>query len=668
MRLSLVAKFYFLFKIQQEKNKGYSLIRISRYLSFILHFIFFSLFFYNKSFAAIETIKPGSFIINMGITPQTINNGLKPYGLVYEMLKTYRVPVKWIIKTGKVKDDIDFIHNGISYKGGTFIIAAKYRTSAVNAAIINWQNKGVVGATSISDISVDVYATLRFVPNWTLDKTKGKIAVSFFDNADIPSSAYGSSSSANWKLPSQLGMCNDIFVLPHADPTCSTHNNLYYYNKDLKGNIWVGCHAASVLESLKSPDNLIQMNFLTSTGLVLNNKHGNGSLPYTAYFSDDPIMQFMGTIDDATDNGSERIYMPSLGGEWNGGTKVCVLDPSQKDIPSKSSGPAAALAYGRANSDTSRGFIMYEAGHDIDKGNTTDRVAAQRAFFNFSFYATRIKTEITLDYSAIQSAFARGDTVPVYFTFPPGIDTSQYKIKWSNTCGGKFLPNDSQRVVKFVAPTSTSIDSCVISITVTDQCSRENFATKFAYIVGKILNVSINNFSGIYSNGETEIVWNSKNQSNVTKFEIEKSLDGNNFMKIDYVPANKFKLNYNYIDKSQSLGVIYYRLKITDLTKRFKYSRVITVNCGNPKLMSLSIIPNPVTDNSVISVYSKKSTQMLISLVTPGGVVLYQKETWINNEQTTIPIPKLKYLSNGYYILNLRSNETSVSQKIIINR
>ena len=88
-----------------------------------------------KAQATNETLDPGAFIINMGITPQTIENGLVPYGLVYDMLENYQVPIKWVINQTKVKDGIDFSHNGIDYRGGTFIIPAEFRTTDVNNRI-----------------------------------------------------------------------------------------------------------------------------------------------------------------------------------------------------------------------------------------------------------------------------------------------------------------------------------------------------------------------------------------------------------------------------------------------------------------------------------------------------------------------------------------------------
>ncbi|MEZ5006693.1 MAG: hypothetical protein R2753_00940 [Chitinophagales bacterium] len=62
----------------------------------------------------------------------------------------------------------------------------------------------------------------------------------------FPSSAY------NWLTPAELGCCNDVFVMPHADPTWEDHSNLMnwndsYTNGGCEGTIWAACHAVSCL-------------------------------------------------------------------------------------------------------------------------------------------------------------------------------------------------------------------------------------------------------------------------------------------------------------------------------------------------------------------------------------------------------------------------------------
>ncbi|MDO8367672.1 MAG: hypothetical protein Q7T20_12805 [Saprospiraceae bacterium] len=98
--------------------------------------------------AADEPISSGSFVVNLGILPQTVGNGLKPYGMVYDLVRNHNVPIKWVINPGKAKDGIDFSHNGVICKRGTIIIPAEYRTTAVNARITHWQGQELATTSS----------------------------------------------------------------------------------------------------------------------------------------------------------------------------------------------------------------------------------------------------------------------------------------------------------------------------------------------------------------------------------------------------------------------------------------------------------------------------------------------------------------------------------------
>jgi hypothetical protein len=333
-------------------------------------------------FSQTETLSTGSYIINMGITPQTTTNGLKPYGLIYDLLKNNNVPVKWIISQTKAKDGIDFIYNGVSYRGGTFIIPAEFRTAAVNAKIINY---GVTGAATTTALTVNVTHNLTSAPKWTLDQRNGTIAQAFLTAAGIPSTAY------NWKDPQLLAGCDDIFVMPHADPTWATHSNLYNWNRNSFGSIWAGCHAVSVLENMNN--GTLQTNFLsnnvgaTGNALVPFGSHSSGTPPYITQYPSNTVAQFMGLTDAAHQNGSEQIYLPKLGGSWRASTNIITYDPTQANVPALSPGQAAVIAEGRAFGNNNYGWVMYEGGHNIG-GTATANIAAQRAFLDWSFRAS----------------------------------------------------------------------------------------------------------------------------------------------------------------------------------------------------------------------------------------------------------------------------------------
>lgn len=439
--------------------------------------------------AQTETFSTGSYIVNMGITPQTVGNGLKPYGLVYDLLKNYQVPVKWVIDQSKVKDGPDFIHNGITYRGGPFIIPAEYRTAAVNARITFWQGQGVQGATTVAPITVPVYATLFFAPKWTLDKQNGAIAVDFFTNAGIPSTAYGGSSPNGWKLPSQLGSCDDLFVMPHADPTWATHSNLFNWNLSSRGSIWLGCHSGSALEDMFNPANPSQQtNFLAEkTGnasgggpyfenaLVLWGNHSDGTLPYTYDYPTDPMMQFMGIMDAATQNGSEQIYITKAPG-WRSTTKVGVYDPNHPQQPSTAiQHRAGILAWGRGFGANNRGWVMMQSSHDIAKKSDPANIAAQRAFFNFSFIALADKAVVPT-ITGIVTPVTPGSPINLSFTVPAPASINDYTAQWYSSCGGTFSPSSTSKTVTFTPPATSGSLNCNIQLVITDICGRQTFA------------------------------------------------------------------------------------------------------------------------------------------------------------------------------------------------
>lgn len=485
--------------------KGISILQKINYLKLGLVFCFW--FSFGSTFSQTlitRTFESGAIIIDMGVQPQTVGNGLKPYGLLYALL-SQKTPVYWSINPTKVKDGEDFAIGSRSFKGGPFIIEKKFLSASVLAIISTWQSQGVITYTTTAPITVSIYTRLLNVPRWTLDQQNGKIAIPFFTNAGIPATAYGGSSSTNWKLPANLNCCDDVFVMPHADPIWLTHRRLFSWNEECKGAIWLGCHAGSALELMY--DNLTtdgdpidyneQTNFLanktgpaagTGTWSTPNNtvtiwgSHSAGTPPYTYDFPTDPVMQFMGILDGATQNGSEQIYIPRSAGWWPT-TKVGVYDPDHPQRVGTATNPGiyedpkhrpAILAYGRGFGDPNRGFVMLEASHNI-AGTSTANVAAQRAFFNFSFLASTDKASVPV-ISLPPSPLYSGEEYPVSVSFVSGKEPSgSYTVEWSSSCGGTFLPNANSQNATFVPPTAPTPINCTITVTITDNCSRVSF-------------------------------------------------------------------------------------------------------------------------------------------------------------------------------------------------
>lgn len=422
-----------------------------------------------RIWAADETFASGAYIIDMGQATQTVKNGLKPYGLVYTLIKDHSVPVKWAINPSKAKDGTDFSYGGVNYKGGSFIIPAEYVNAAVLAKINTWKAKGVVvvGPTTGTFVA-PVYRELTSWPRAVLDEDNDDIVKGYYTSAEIPSASYVLAGN-----PTMLTGCDDLYVLPHADPQdwiASWKTALDNYVKNNQGYLWVACHAASALEGV-APGGA-GLPFLSTSGLTLWEDHGNGSGSYTynPAYDADPIMQFIGKLDAATTNGSERIYMPPKGTNWLNTTKVAVYQPVHADADPNE---AAVLIYGPAYGNTNYGTVMYEAGHD-HSGNAAANVAAMRAYFNFVLLAG-IQKQINIT-TNIPPTIISGSTI----SLNAGIENGNppYTYTWTSSCAGGSFSNPNASNTTYSAPTVTDPTTCVISVLVSDNCGRFSYSTE----------------------------------------------------------------------------------------------------------------------------------------------------------------------------------------------
>jgi hypothetical protein len=470
-------------KMIKKQNQSWSAPSLGRIYRLLLLVVALASLPYGKAWA-IDTgpvgsvvVNPGSYIVDLGQATQSYANGLKPYGLLYDLIVTRKVPVDWVINPTKLYGGADFTLGAKTYRGGAFVVRAEFVTPAAITAINSFKALGVVvdGPTTAAATTVPIYNTLTSWPNSVLDTDRGSIAAAFYANASIPATSY------RFALPTSLTACDDFFALPHADPTWVNHGvpiKNFVINRG--GYFWAGCHAVSVFENLVNPaDATDKTNFLSTSGLVPYTVHADGSPPYSYKTAggSEPPMQFIGNLDAASQNGSEQIYLPAKPGGWRSTSSVLVWDPTQADVPSKSLGEAAQLVYGRSLGLATAGRTMYEGGHDIDTGNNPASVAAQRAYFDFLLLAgIDRRPEIA---TSIPSTIPSATSVSLSASITGG--TPIYSFTWSSSCGGSFS-STSTSTTTFTAPAVVANTACVVRVEVRDACNRVNFVSNFTTV------------------------------------------------------------------------------------------------------------------------------------------------------------------------------------------
>jgi len=184
--------------------------------------------------------------------------------------------------------------------------------------------------------------------------------------------------------------------------------------------------------------------------LLLWSNHADGTPPFTYDYSGEPVMQFMGTIDAAQQGGWEKIYIPYGGAEgWHPATHAAVYDPNHPDrynLTNKKEYRAASLVYGPGMGIQGNGNVMLEGGHNIS-GTAPSNIAAQRAFFNFSFWMGWKKAFVPSLINLPDTIVSRRSYALSYTATPnelPGIAQS-YTTIWSSSCDGTWFPDHKSK-------------------------------------------------------------------------------------------------------------------------------------------------------------------------------------------------------------------------------
>jgi hypothetical protein len=600
-------------------------------ISLVSMVVFFGFYFYlnlgnvepAKATATMESIPSGAFIINMGVSPQTYGNSLKPYGMLYEMIKTYQIPVRWVINQSKAKDGIDFTYNGTNYSGGPFIIPAEYISATVASRIAYWQTQGVVGVYTTSAISVPVYTKMTNFPTVTIDNLSNRqsIIIQYYTNAGIPAAAY------NVGNPATLTGCIDIWTNPHGDPEWATHSYLEAFVTTYKSWIFAQCHAVSVMESCKNPTGAGQLNFLSTSGLqcysngkcgaIAETHAGNATTPVTYSNPSEPPMQFLGDMYGATTSGSENWFIPLSTGQWNSNTMNL---GATADGSGNRKG--SVLVFGPAYNDPNNGYVMYEGGHDLDgSGTTANKVAAQRAYFNFILMGGVAKgLKVT---ATVPTRVKPAESVNVSANVTSG--TGVYTYLWTSSAGGTFA-NPTAKNTVYKAPNFTSDLVDQVRLTSTDACGRVNFDVQ--PILGQVtLPISLISFDGKRVSNNVQLDWSTASEVNNSYFTIERSPDGKTFAELTRVEGagnSTDQSDYSWTDENTNKNECYYRLSQTDFDGHTETFNTVFIKADKTLEEVRKLTPRPSMFSSSFNFEIQSETQQnaTLTITTLNGNVV----------------------------------------------
>ena len=152
-----------------------------------------------------------------------------------------------------------------------------------------------------------------------------------------------------------------------------------------------------------------------------------------------------------------------------------------------------------------------------------------------------------------------------------------------------------------------------------------------------------------------ELTWSSLGEINNAGFEIERSADGIEFVKIGWVNEHgnsNEEIEYTFVDKDPLLGKNYYRLRQVDYDGRFEYSKIVSLQM---EVNDLSIFPNPASD--LIQISGVKEDFIYIISDINGHIIRYG----ITTEKSLM----ISDLSVGIYLLKIQRNGKTIYHKLM---
>lgn len=164
-----------------------------------------------------------------------------------------------------------------------------------------------------------------------------------------------------------------------------------------------------------------------------------------------------------------------------------------------------------------------------------------------------------------------------------------------------------------------------------------------------VLAATLQGFMAIKKDNTSLLQWQATTDNNNDFFVIERSTDGNNFMKIgiaDNKGDDSYLQQYSFTDLNPKAGINYYRLKQSHADGNFTYSSVKQVDFG--KNITIKISPNPVQD--IITVEGLTNTTNLLIADASGRVA--GRTTSINNTCSW----NIQQLAAGVYFLIVQQN------------
>ncbi|MDA3613351.1 T9SS type A sorting domain-containing protein [Polluticaenibacter yanchengensis] len=218
--------------------------------------------------------------------------------------------------------------------------------------------------------------------------------------------------------------------------------------------------------------------------------------------------------------------------------------------------------------------------------------------------------------------------------------------------------------IEFLTPMAMG-NSLTFTYSVIDQAGFTSLtpATYNIFSAGAVLPVGKVNLAVSEVNGKNELTWGFIYDAQVKAFEVEKSIDGVNFVKLGTVVYNSTVSKYGFSDNNIT-PQNYYRIKLVDVNGKGLFSN--TVVKRSVVKSAVQVYPNPVISEA--NVEFSKAGKYNVSLIDLAGKTLQSNTQDITNGGV-VKINRRNFTSGTYIIRVINVNDVTDAKtfKVVFN-
>jgi hypothetical protein len=180
-----------------------------------------------------------------------------------------------------------------------------------------------------------------------------------------------------------------------------------------------------------------------------------------------------------------------------------------------------------------------------------------------------------------------------------------------------------------------------------------------------ILDANLINFNAVLTATKLPVInWQVTQEINIARYEIEKNLDGSNFVKMGEKNAEKLQRSnaYTFYSGEKISSNAWFRLKIIADNGSHQYSKIVFINSTNR--FQVTNVLNPFQSVIAATVDLPEAGFLNMSLYNSFGKLNLTETRKLQKGTTKLLYNNLGNLASGIYILLFESNGTGIQKKL----